>query len=239
MWLGFCSLKGSPGATTLGVVVAGLWPKERRALLIEADSDGGALAGRFGLKPNEPGIPTLVAAARHGMDEEIIWRNTQTLPGGLPALLCPTDPQRAETALAALAAQTSEMQEHLRGCDVMVDLGRLRRHPTQQLFLNAVDLLTVTVRPVFEDLNRLLESLENHEGLPPVGIVLAGAGPYSVEDVNETFSATMGGQATVIGHVGFDPRGAAALNLGRGGPRAFRRSLLVRSTRAVVEAICP
>lgn len=237
MWLGFGSLKGSPGATTLAVVIAGLWPADRPILLLEADLDGGSLAARFGLNPDEPGIVSLAAAIRHGIDEDAVWSNTQALPGGLPALVGPSDGAQMQMSLAALVARSSELISHLRGTDVLVDLGRLRFGGGESSIGDVLDLLVIVVRPDFEELDRLVSRLASTDLHPRIGVVLMGSGPYGVADVSRIVATESDGAASVLGHVSHDPRGAAALNFGRGGRKALNRSLLVRSSRSLVEVM--
>ena len=238
MWIGFGSLKGSPGATTLAVLVAGLWPQKRRVLLIEADPDGGSLAARFGLNPDQPGIVTLAAAMRHEIDEAALWGNTQTIPGGLPVLVCSASGSHAQASLLVLAEQVPQIADQIGDTDVLVDLGRLRSVGTESPFLARLDLQIVAVRPNIEELERLVTWLRSAPGGPPIGVVLMGRGPYGSADVAAALVGESDGRAALLGQVNHDARGAAALNLGRGGTKALRRSLLVRSTRPVVEAIC-
>ena len=58
-----CSAHGAPGVTTTALTLAGVWPKNRQCLLVEADPSGGVVAARFGLQ-DSPGLASLAAAAR-------------------------------------------------------------------------------------------------------------------------------------------------------------------------------
>ena len=71
----------SSGATTLALALAG---SLERAVLIEADADGGVLALRYGLA-REPGMATL-AASRPGSGGGVL-DHAQALPGGLPVVV--------------------------------------------------------------------------------------------------------------------------------------------------------
>src|SRR4051812_17131410 len=79
----------SSGATTLALALAG-WID--RAVLVEADPDGGVLALRYGLG-REPGLLTLAAA--RDVDETRLLEHTQRLPGGLPVAVAPESADRS------------------------------------------------------------------------------------------------------------------------------------------------
>ena len=87
MNVGFASLARSPGATTLWQLAGAVWPAPRR-LLIEADPDGGCIATRAALSLDgvSASLTSLVSALRHGGDDELVWRHTQSLPGDVPVV---------------------------------------------------------------------------------------------------------------------------------------------------------
>ena len=74
------SVKASPGVTSLSVGLGLSWESTtgRRAVLIEADGDGGVLAARFGLVTT-PSLVELSGIARHGLTIERLQTNCQLL----------------------------------------------------------------------------------------------------------------------------------------------------------------
>jgi MinD-like ATPase involved in chromosome partitioning or flagellar assembly len=62
MLLAVCSLKGSPGVTTLATALGARWPAGETPILVEADPAGGDLMARFRLN-DAPGLVTLAVAA--------------------------------------------------------------------------------------------------------------------------------------------------------------------------------
>jgi hypothetical protein len=83
----WCSVKGSPGVTTLATLAAGLWPAadHREVLVVEADIAGGDLAGRFGLS-GRVGWSSLRSSERRSAEQASVLDHLQALPGGLTVL---------------------------------------------------------------------------------------------------------------------------------------------------------
>ena len=97
-----CSAHGSPGVTTTALALAATWPENRRCLLVEADPFGGVIGARYGLG-DTPGLSSLAAGARGGIDEEAVWSHAQQLPGGVPMLVGPASADEAHAVLRDVA----------------------------------------------------------------------------------------------------------------------------------------
>ncbi|MFD7169247.1 MinD/ParA family ATP-binding protein [Streptomyces violascens] len=128
------SLKGAPGASTLALALAAVWPAGGvRPVVVEADAAGGDLAVRFGLS-DMTGLLTLAAGARHGGVEAELGRCTQEAAGGLRVVVAPTGCDQALASVAELAA----CPRVLRGDPgsegiVLLDLGHLGAGPSREL----------------------------------------------------------------------------------------------------------
>src|SRR5262249_35676958 len=96
MLVAVCSLKGSPGVTTLATALGARWPGRENPIVVEVDPAGGDLMARFRL-PDTPGLVSLAAAARgRGQaDQDLVTQHTQLLPGGLRVVLGPVGAEQA------------------------------------------------------------------------------------------------------------------------------------------------
>jgi hypothetical protein len=119
-WIG---VKGAHGASTSGLAVASVWPRDRKVLFAELDPAGGDLAARFGLAP-DPGLVELGAGFRHAVSGEEVWAHTQELPGGVPALIGPASAHQGH-ALGQLWTHLGPVLAGLPEVDVIADCGRL------------------------------------------------------------------------------------------------------------------
>ena len=220
----FVSQKGSPGTTLTALAVAASWPTEngRRKLFVEADPFGGVLALRYQLGV-EPGLLTLAAGVRGGINGSEVWNHAQELPGGLPAIVGPDRPDQANAVLSATGAKLGRWLADLEGVDVICDVGRVGSNSPARDLLACADLVLMVARPVAEQLQPAAQHLTSL-GLDEdrFGWVLIGERPHNRAEVEAAFSIP------VIGVIGDDPRGAAALEHGASGGR-LRRSLIVRS----------
>ncbi|MFT7837727.1 chromosome partitioning protein [Saccharothrix sp. BKS2] len=223
MLVAVLSLKGSPGATTFAVALAARWPAPARALVVETDPSGGDLGVRFSL-PSAPGLVSLAAAARQGVDAELVWRHTQRLPGGLPVLAAPPDAEQTRAALSALAPDPAGGPGVLRvaadqpGSVVVVDCGRADPGSPALPIVRSADALVLLSHAHAEDLAHLPRRL------PAVGrwsprpvLLLVGEGYSGAEVVREL-------GVTPLGRVPHDPHGAAALCGRPHTPRRWRHS---------------
>jgi hypothetical protein len=226
----FGSLARSPGATTTLLAAAAVWPTAEM-VVVEADSDGGVLAARFGLSlhPEAPTLMSLLAATRHDPAAGVLDARAQRLPGGLPVVCAPSIAEIAALAVAQLADRFGVLTSSPAG-DVLVDVGRLRPSSAAWRLASSCDVLVVVMRPVVEELEPLLGRLDSLTGLRPVLVALRGTGPYGAAEVIDAVGARAG-----VCSLPEDGRGVAVMY----GHRAGRldRTALVRSARRLVDAV--
>jgi MinD-like ATPase involved in chromosome partitioning or flagellar assembly len=223
------SVKGSPGATTLALAVAGHWPTVGgmvRPLVVEADPAGGDVAARFALS-DTPGLMALAAAVRRAASPEVVEECVQVLPGGVPVVAGPAGGQQAAAAVTLFAG--SGGVEALRGDaevagTVLLDLGRLE-DPTLPL-VRAADVLLLVTRGEVEALAHIAARAGDLNAVAAgVELVVVGPSPYPASEI---------GAALGIGRVHavpWDPRTAAAL-AGRAGVPGMRRERVSPLARA-------
>lgn len=221
--ISLCSAHGSPGVTTTAVALAASWPSNRRCLLVEADPFGGVIGARFGLGQT-PGLSSLAAVARRGLDRETVWRHTQQLPGGTPVLVGPASPDEALAVLRDLAGTLAEWSSGELEIDVIVDCGRIGSGPVGHELLARADVTLVATRPKVDQLRVMAHQLASlRMSAANVRLLLIGDRPYGAAEVASTI------HAEVAGMIAWDPRTAAILEGGAGSARDLRRSPLVRS----------
>lgn len=212
----------SSGATTLALALAG---SLERAVLVEADADGGVLALRYGLG-REPGLTTL-AASRPGSDGAVL-DHAQALPGGLPAIVGPESPGRTTHLLHTAGARLASLLARVEGLDVVVDAGRLGPSSPALCLVPPALVTLVVARPRAEEL------VAAAERMAAIGesarLVLAGAGPYTASQV----TAQLG--CPVLASIADDARAARALAEG-GSSKVLARSALLRSARTLAASL--
>ena len=167
-----CSSKGSPGVTTLAMVLADLWPAP--VLLADLDPDGGDLAPRLGLG-FELGLLSVAARGRAGLG----WASVEAAlqPAGRAQVLAGVaDPGQARglavlwDPLAALLAEADFL--------VLADLGRLRPdNPAARACVGRAALNLVLTRLDPASLAHTSAALAALDGLPAL---VVGRGPGSV-----------------------------------------------------------
>ncbi|MEM7272976.1 MAG: hypothetical protein AAF547_07865 [Actinomycetota bacterium] len=229
----FASQKGSPGATATALAVAASLQVApgRRKLLLEADATGGTLAIRYRL-PVEPGLLTLAAAVRGGLDgSDGLWRHAQELPGGLPVVVCPDGPEQVNAALAAGGAQLGRFLNGLRDVDVMCDVGRLAPDSPILPFVAEASAVLMMARPTAEQLQPAARRMLMLRPLVAnLGWVLVGQKPYGPLDVEQTYGFP------VVGVMADDPRSVAGLERGVMTKR-LRRQPFIRSARTLADTL--
>ncbi|MBW3642406.1 MAG: hypothetical protein KY447_05775 [Actinobacteria bacterium] len=215
----------SSGATTLAMALAG-WLE--RALLVEADPDGGVLALRYGLS-REPGLVTLAAARQ--LSAEGVFAHAQPLPGGLVAVPAPESPERVSHLLHTTGARLGSLLAGLAGVAVVVDAGRLGPSSPASCLVPAAAATVLVARPRAEELVAGAERVGALAAMGArVGMVLVGSGPYRAEEVATHL------RCPVLGTIADDP--AAARTLAQGGSgKALARSALARSARALAASL--
>jgi hypothetical protein len=172
----------------------------------------------------------------------------RSLPLGLPALLGPSRAEQVE-ALTRTWGGIAPVLARLPQVDVLADCGRIGPHPPTLELLRHADLVVLVVEPTLDGLEQLKDraialtaSLPRtdaddpaHARGPVMSALLVGERPYPPGEVQ----AWLAGQHLAIGVVGalaHDPRAAARL-AGTPGHGDLRRSLLLRSARAVAEQL--
>jgi len=227
------SAHGSPGVTTTAVALAATWPPHRRCLLIEADPFGGVIAARYGLG-DTPGLSSLAAEARRGLDDEAVWRHAQHLPGGVPVLVGPATAEEARAVLRDLGGALSAWSTGRGEIDVIIDCGRITAGSPVIDLVGAAGPTMVLVRPTLDQLRPAVHRLE---ALAASGVgaalLLVGDEPYGAAEVAAAL------QTRVEGGIAWDPRSAAVLTGAHGAVRDLRRSPLVRSIATLAERLAP
>lgn len=228
----FVAARSSPGVTTAVLACASV--TEDRAVIVEASEDGGSIAARFGL-PLEPGVGTLAAAGRHGIERGMLAEHCQRLlgtDGRVQVLIGPASTETAGTLLGAVASPLSAALGELADpALVLIDAGRLAARPVIGPLLAAADELLVVVRPRLDELQCLQQRLPALEQLGPTPrLVLVGQRPYPPREVEATLGLPV---AAVLAD---DPEAADAL-AGIGVQRRLERSALLRSARRLAEVL--
>lgn len=226
------SAKASPGATTLCLALAATWPRAGiPAVVIEVDPDGGSLAARLGLG-YEPGLVSLAAAARRGVDRDLLLAHGQSLGGALSVVCGPASPQQASAALGAVGPRLAERMADLLDAAVLVDVGRLGPTSPALPLARSADVCVLTARPRLDEIQHLDSRARALEQAGcRVGLVCVGAEPYSPLEV----AASVG--VDLLGVVADDPKGAGLLCGRPGDDRALRRSMLWRTAADLAAAI--
>jgi hypothetical protein len=224
-----CSDKGSPGVTTLALLLGLLWPGE--ATVLEGDPSGGDLmlrlrpvsASRQEFLAPQPSVFTLAADIRSGLATGgPLSRYGQAT--SLGARVIPGPPQAHNSAhlrslwpaVAAHLAQAPEM--------VFADLGRLQPAHGAWPLASASGVVLVLARPGAEGLYHLRERTahlaaelgEHHAGRNPVAAVMltpAGERRRVVADAAAMLQAA-GSPIPVAGWMADDPTAVASLLTG-------------------------
>jgi hypothetical protein len=116
--------------------------------------------------------------------------------------------------------------------DFSVDCGRLDPESPSVGLVAQADATVVVVRPELADLSHLAPRLgELKAQAISLRILLAGAGPYSAEEVADAVGAE------VVGGIPWDPAGARLLGGGSGSRRGLARTGIMRAARGVAAAL--
>lgn len=224
------SAKHSPGATTSALALATARVAGGPALVAELDPSGGDLAARLGL-PLDPGLVSLAAASRRGLTADVLAPHAQALPSGVRLLVGPTAPEQAMAALAEFGSRLGPALGAAEGT-VFADCGRWAPSSPATDVLRAAEVVLVVTRPSLEGVEHVrtridaLKTVARH-----LALLIVGERPYGPEEVGTAL------RLDVAGVLEDDARSVAALGRVDGG--ALRRLALVRSARAVVEAVVP
>jgi MinD-like ATPase involved in chromosome partitioning or flagellar assembly len=229
--LALCSVKGSPGVSTLACVIGAVWPASRRVVIAECDPSGNDLAAHFGLSPLI-GMTSLVISGRRstgtGLDA-----HAQRLPGGLEVLVGPVNPDAARSLDRELGLVGSSLSSV--AADVVIDCGRLDLSAAGQAdAMRTSDHVAVIVRPDAAGLaqaHATLAALQISWGSVQPWVVVMGSSPFDAGEIESLLGVP------ILGTVPLD-HAAAAMACGRPGrARAFSRSPLVQAARHIVEEL--
>lgn len=205
MLLAVCSLKGSPGVTTLAVALAARWPVEENPILVEADPAGGDLMARFRLSES-PGLVSMAAAARRTADPSLLAEHVQLLPPGLRVVVGPVGTEQARAALGALDG--SSALRHVvgqPGTVVIADCGRVDPDSPALPMICSADAMLLLAHPRDDELAHVASKLPTAQRWSRrPGFVLVGDG-YPTRTVCQALGIP------VMAHVPRDDRGAAVL----------------------------
>lgn len=217
MLIAVCSLKGSPGVTTLATALGARWPGQENPIVVEVDPAGGDLMARFRL-PDTPGLVSLAAAARgrSGAEPNLLVQHTQLLPGGLRVVLGPVGAEQARAALTVLASgPSSPLRRAADQSETMViaDCGRVDPDSPAFPIIRGADAMLLVARPHDDELAHValkLQAAQQWSRRPC--FVLVGDG-YPTAEVSQAL------RIPVMGCVPRDDKGAAVLGgQGRRGP---------------------
>ncbi|MET8763059.1 chromosome partitioning protein [Lentzea sp. NPDC004782] len=209
MLIAVCSLKGSPGVTTLASALGARWPGGQSPIVVEADPAGGDLMARFRLS-DTPGLVSLAAAARRrgGTDPNLVTQHTQVLNGGLRVIIGPVGAEQARAALSVLAPGPASLLRRAAdqpGITIIADCGRVDPDSPALAIIRAADTMLLVARPHDDELAHValkLQAAQQWSRRPC--LVLVGDG-YSTAEVSQIL------RIPVMARVPSDIRGAAAL----------------------------
>jgi cellulose biosynthesis protein BcsQ len=239
------SAKGAPGTTTTALALGAVWP--RPVLLADCDPAGGDVALRMPGPSGEPldrdrGLLSLAALSQRGLTGAQVHEHAQSIQGGLDVLAGVRSPEQA-TASAHLWSSLGSALDAMEGIDVLADCGRVDGEVSASVvlpILRASRLVVLVTRPETAAVVHLRERIETLsaalrsravDGVPLGVLVVAPSGEgREVEGLREVL-ARDDLPVTVLGHIAYDDRGAAAF---LGHPqRRLDKSMLVRSARDV------
>lgn len=219
------SVHGSPGASTVSMLLAAVWPEVsgRAAVVVEADLDGGTAAARFEELRTDRTLADVAVVSRRVFDTEVLVGLSRRVWGSVPVVPAPCPADQVASALTAGGARLASALGSLSECDVFVDAGRVRPGgPLGSLLAEATVVLVC--RPRFEDVVVVGPRVQE---LTAAGVttrlVCVGSQPYDPAEVAVTVGAPL------VGVVADDPRTATVLCGGSGSDRRVRRSHLWRS----------
>jgi hypothetical protein len=190
------SVKGSPGATTLAVTLASVWPTATggSVIVVEADCAGGDVGGRCWM-PDTPGVASLATAARAGVVP--VEAHAAPMPCGAWVVVAPAERQPATVAVGLLVQAGLARWAHTR--PVIADVGRLDDGAPGSELAAAADVLIVCTRGDEASLARLATA-----GLSAdtARVVLIGGCDYSLREVQDALGVP------VTAEIPWDPRSA-------------------------------
>jgi hypothetical protein len=241
-----CSVKGSPGASTLALLTRALWPAP--AVLVEADAVGGELAltltGPQGQAlPAKPSISDLAVAAAQRMPSiERVWEAALETAAG-PVVCGLPSAQPMGNLLREYGRHLAAMLEGQ--SDVVVDAGRLSPGSLSLPLLAAANVVAVVLPDRPESLFRLTDLLPGlasvmrvvddvRSVIVPVVVATPHRGPAAAREIDESMAQHHIPVRSAL-WLGWDPKAVAAVRSGE--LARVQRSVLVRSARVVVQTL--
>lgn len=227
------SAKSSPGATSLSVGLGLSWEATtgRRAILVEADGDGGVLAARFGLALT-PSLVEFSGTTRHELTINRLQSSSQLLAGQLPALVAPGCGETTTLVLRPMARRLADGIGRIDDIDAVVDIGRVRSHSPAAELVKHCDLLVLVAQPRFEHLVPLVHQARRLVADDiPTALVCVGDRPYPPTEMAKAC------QLDLLGIMAHEPRAVQALRRGLPDNRRHRRLLLWRTLAELVHRI--
>lgn len=209
MLIAICSLKSSPGVTTLAVALGARWPGPEVPVVVEADPAGGDLLIRFRLS-SELTLVRLAASTRvrGNSSADQLAHHAQFLPDGLRVVPGPVGAEQARAALGLVASgPSSPLRRAGDRADtvVIVDCGRVDPDSPALSIIRGADAMLLVARPRDDDLAHValkLQSAQQWSRRPC--FVLMGRGHSATHVSNEL-------RIPVMAHVPHDVQGAEAL----------------------------
>lgn len=217
------SAKHSPGTTTSALALA--VAAGDGSLVVEADPHGGDIAARARV-PLEPGLLTMAAAGRHAASQLPI--HAQPLPSGVQAVVAPTDPDQASTALAAIATRLVPALRSAGGA--FVDCGRWSPVTAVTNLLAASDMVVMVTEPTVAGIEHVIARRHALRSVARrLAVLLVGDRPYGPGEVEAVLDLP------VVGALPVDPRGA--FDVYAGPPRPARKCALGRAARSSLDRL--
>jgi hypothetical protein len=237
MMIAVGSDKGSPGATSVALLLGACWPGDR--IVAELDPDGADLPYRLvGIDGQplaaSPTITTLAVDSRPGADQRPVLIYTQTAACGVPLVVGETSTARFARIVPHLPVIGSVLTAST--ATMIVDLGRLRvDSPVLPLARAAVATVLVT-RGDTASLGHLRERVEElgselggvHRLRSPLAVVVRAhrRDAHAAETRVAKVLSSVGSPAEVLGVLPDDPAGMEALHNGTVSRRTSRSGVL-------------
>ncbi|MET9293077.1 hypothetical protein [Streptomyces sp. NPDC003077] len=182
------SAKGSPGATTLALLLAACWPtsaRQPRPLVVEADPSGGDVAARFEIS-DSPGLVDLAAAGRRAASARVLGECTQTLPGDTYVVAGPAGARQATAAVRLFGDGGAGLLRAGMGTagDVLLDVGRFQ--PDTADLVKAADRLLLVTRGEVDALaHAAAQAVDLRSCACEAELTLIGPSLYSASEIRE------------------------------------------------------
>ena len=238
LWAAVCADKGSPGASTLALVLAAAHP--RSTILVEADPAGGDLAPRLFAGTGGPqgvgaNLLTLAGDGRRGAHPYLLSAHATMTPVGVSLVegLGTADQQAGLGPLWPSLTAALTASEH----EVIADLGRVSSLHPGLAVAAAAHHIVVVVRPVLEELLRLRDRVRHLLGVAggtPLRLVVVVVSAEKTAQRDQRAAATVLAEAGLPGVAVewfcFNPKELAAFYAGR----PVRRGYLWRSALGLI-----